>query len=204
MHKLNELLEILMSNKTFLINIWIQTAHLHCHLLHVPVVLVVLLLTMHYGCGKSQVPAMKKNGMVEINMHKVFKQTVGAEEIKQEWISCNLYTKKVHCYICLACSTDRNSPFFVNGLSTADVKHLYSRIHEHEKSKTRDKMCSYIMATKALNLSSHFLISHLNCCFKKSTHAVVLRMLYSWQRECRRVKRVESIGELVTRKQHTI
>ena len=114
-------------------------------------------------------------------MHKVFKQTVGAEEIKWEWISYNSCTKKIHCYICLAYSADRNSPF-VNGISTADVKHLYSRIHEHEKSKTHDRSVnSYIMAKKSLNLSSHFSISlsklhdnavlknrHIMCCVIKA------------------------------------
>ena len=114
-------------------------------------------------------------------MHKVFKQTVGAEEIKWEWISYNSCTKKIHCYICLACLADRNSPF-VNGISTADVKHLYSRIHGHEKSKTHDRsVCSYITAKKSLNLSSHFSISlsklhdnavlknqHIMCCVIKA------------------------------------
>ncbi len=82
-------------------------------------------------------------------------QQVGAEQIQRDWISYNSDTKKVHCYICLAYSSDRNSPFVSNGLDTADVKHLYSRISEHEKSKAHDSsVCAYIMAKKSHNLPS--------------------------------------------------
>jgi hypothetical protein len=104
----------------------------------------------------SKHPIQPKSS-TQFNVHKVFMQQVGAEQIQRHWISYNSNTiKKVNCYICLAYSSDQNSPFVSNGLSTADVKHLYSRISEHEKSEAHDSsVCAYIMGEKSPILPSH-------------------------------------------------
>ena len=134
----------------------------------------------------SKHPIQPKSS-TQFNVHKVFMQQVGAEQIQRHWISYNSDTiRKVNCYICLAYSSDQNSPFVSNGLSTADVKHLYSRISEHEKSKAHDSsVCAYIMGKKSRNLPSHLtttmaklhddavLINRHKC-------IVLLRLLFSW------------------------
>ena len=141
---------------------------------------------------------------LEFNVNKVFKQSVGAEEIKREWISHNSCTKKLHCYICLAYSSDRNS-LFVNGIDTADIKHLYYRIHEHEKSKTHDtSVCSYMMAKKTLNLPSYFSITasrlHDNAVLKNQhiIYCVIKAIVFLVK------KGLHLFGELATMRQHTI
>ena len=92
-----------------------------------------------------------------------------------------------------------------NGIDTADIKHLYSRIHKHEKSKTHDtSVCSYMMAKKTLNLPSYFSITasrlHDNAVLKNRhiMYCVIKAIVFLAK------KGLHLFGELATMRQHTI
>ena len=95
-------------------------------------------------------PKQPNTGNLPFNPTKVYESKVGRQKFPREWISYNEGTKKLHCFICVAFSSDAVSQFGVAGFDATDVKHLYSRISEHESSRSHDQSVqAYLLAKKS-------------------------------------------------------
>ena len=95
-------------------------------------------------------PKQPNSGNLPFNPTKVYESSVSTQKFPREWISYNEGERKLHCFICLAFSSDVVSPFGVAGVDASDLKHLYSRISEHELSKSHDhSVQAYLLAKKS-------------------------------------------------------
>lgn len=83
----------------------------------------------------------------EFDERKTFFRSDGT---RRQWLSYCKETKALHCSICLAfsrCADESNK--FITGMTDLKVKHLYTRINEHESSKQHvDAVEAYMMNTE--------------------------------------------------------
>jgi hypothetical protein len=74
----------------------------------------------------------------EFNEKRVYNRLLtNGDSLKRQWLSFNKKTKKIHCSVCMAFSSDRDCPF-VSGFM-CDKRHIYDRIEKHEKSQNHER-----------------------------------------------------------------